>query len=100
MDALLVYLAAQEANRIMRSGQRPVMDRRMECNGRIIVMGEDVHCLKGGTNGATRGRRKTRHAPAPGPGLRKTPPGDPLRSRISTMSFRWATQRWCVRAGI
>ncbi|WP_303729294.1 alpha-ketoacid dehydrogenase subunit beta [Paracoccus solventivorans] len=55
MDALSVYLAAQEANRIMRSGQRSVMDRRMECDGRIIVMGEDVHRLKGGTNGATRG---------------------------------------------
>ncbi|WBU62083.1 alpha-ketoacid dehydrogenase subunit alpha/beta [Paracoccus albus] len=32
-----------------------VMGRRMETDGRIVVMGEDVHRLKGGTNGATRG---------------------------------------------
>ncbi len=32
-----------------------VMARRMETDGRIVVMGEDVHRLKGGTNGATRG---------------------------------------------
>lgn len=32
-----------------------VMDRRMAQDGRIVVMGEDVHRLKGGTNGATRG---------------------------------------------
>src|SRR5690606_32403850 len=32
-----------------------VMDRRMSTDPRIVVMGEDVHRLKGGTNGATRG---------------------------------------------
>ncbi len=32
-----------------------VMDRRMACDDSIVVMGEDVHRLKGGTNGATRG---------------------------------------------
>ncbi len=32
-----------------------VMTRRMSEDDRIVVMGEDVHRLKGGTNGATRG---------------------------------------------
>lgn len=32
-----------------------VMTRRMEQDPRIVVLGEDVHRLKGGTNGATRG---------------------------------------------
>lgn len=32
-----------------------VMERRMQEDDRVIVMGEDVHRLKGGTNGATRG---------------------------------------------
>lgn len=32
-----------------------VMGRNMETDERIFVMGEDVHRLKGGTNGATRG---------------------------------------------
>ena len=32
-----------------------VMTRRMTQDNRIVVMGEDVHRLKGGTNGATRG---------------------------------------------
>jgi 2-oxoisovalerate dehydrogenase E1 component len=32
-----------------------VMGRRMESDEGIVVMGEDVHRLKGGTNGATRG---------------------------------------------
>lgn len=32
-----------------------VMRRRMETDERIVVMGEDVHRLNGGTNGATRG---------------------------------------------
>jgi 2-oxoisovalerate dehydrogenase E1 component len=34
-----------------------VMTRRMEMDASIVVMGEDVHRLKGGTNGATRGLR-------------------------------------------
>jgi 2-oxoisovalerate dehydrogenase E1 component len=32
-----------------------VMDRRMETDERIVVLGEDVHKLNGGTNGATKG---------------------------------------------
>ncbi|GAA1055082.1 MFS transporter [Agromyces luteolus] len=32
-----------------------VMGRRMEADERIVVMGEDVHRLAGGTNGATKG---------------------------------------------
>ena len=32
-----------------------VMDRNMEKDPRILVLGEDVHKLKGGTNGATKG---------------------------------------------
>ncbi|MET7392802.1 thiamine pyrophosphate-dependent enzyme [Dactylosporangium sp. NPDC005572] len=36
-----------------------VMDRRMATDERIVVMGEDVHRLSGGTNGATRGLKET-----------------------------------------
>jgi 2-oxoisovalerate dehydrogenase E1 component len=32
-----------------------VMDRRMDQDARIVVLGEDVHRLNGGTNGATKG---------------------------------------------
>lgn len=32
-----------------------VMGRRMETDDRIVVMGEDIHRLNGGTNGATKG---------------------------------------------
>lgn len=32
-----------------------VMTRRMETDERIVVFGEDIHRLKGGTNGATKG---------------------------------------------
>jgi 2-oxoisovalerate dehydrogenase E1 component len=35
-----------------------VMDRRMSEDPRIVVMGEDVHRLQGGTNGATKGLAK------------------------------------------
>ncbi len=34
------------------------MDRRMDADPRIIVLGEDVHRLNGGTNGATKGLAK------------------------------------------
>jgi 2-oxoisovalerate dehydrogenase E1 component len=34
-----------------------VLGRRMETDERVVVMGEDVHRLNGGTNGATRGLR-------------------------------------------
>jgi len=36
-----------------------VMHRRMAQDNRIIILGEDVHHLKGGTNGATRGLADT-----------------------------------------
>ena len=32
-----------------------VMARRMQTDSRIVVFGEDIHRLKGGTNGATKG---------------------------------------------
>jgi len=32
-----------------------VMDRNMEKDDRILILGEDIHRLKGGTNGATKG---------------------------------------------
>jgi len=35
-----------------------VMDRRMSQDERIVIMGEDVHRLQGGTNGATKGLAK------------------------------------------
>ncbi|HET6300183.1 alpha-ketoacid dehydrogenase subunit alpha/beta [Microbacterium sp.] len=35
-----------------------VMDRRMAVDERIVVLGEDVHRLNGGTNGATKGLAK------------------------------------------
>jgi 2-oxoisovalerate dehydrogenase E1 component len=35
-----------------------VMDRRMSTDDRIVIMGEDVHRLQGGTNGATKGLAK------------------------------------------
>ena len=34
------------------------MDRRMETDSRIVILGEDVHRLNGGTNGATKGIAK------------------------------------------
>lgn len=34
-----------------------VMARRMETDDRIVIMGEDIHRLAGGTNGATKGLR-------------------------------------------
>jgi 2-oxoisovalerate dehydrogenase E1 component len=35
-----------------------VLGRRMETDASVVVMGEDVHRLNGGTNGATRGLRE------------------------------------------
>jgi 2-oxoisovalerate dehydrogenase E1 component len=35
-----------------------VMDRRMSADERVVVLGEDVHKLNGGTNGATKGLAK------------------------------------------
>jgi 2-oxoisovalerate dehydrogenase E1 component len=45
-----------------------VMDRRMEQDPRIVVMGEDVHRLSGGTNGATKGLAAKYGADTPGDG--------------------------------
>ncbi|MBI3430364.1 MAG: MFS transporter [Actinobacteria bacterium] len=35
-----------------------VLDRRMETDSRIVILGEDIHRLNGGTNGATKGLSK------------------------------------------
>jgi 2-oxoisovalerate dehydrogenase E1 component len=35
-----------------------VLDRRMEIDDRIVILGEDIHRLNGGTNGATKGLSK------------------------------------------
>jgi 2-oxoisovalerate dehydrogenase E1 component len=35
-----------------------VLDRRMELDDRIVILGEDIHRLNGGTNGATKGLSK------------------------------------------
>ncbi|OZI82673.1 alpha-ketoacid dehydrogenase subunit alpha/beta [Bordetella genomosp. 2] len=35
-----------------------VLDRRMQADAGVVVLGEDVHRLKGGTNGATRGLKE------------------------------------------
>lgn len=35
-----------------------VLDRRMEVDDRIVILGEDIHRLNGGTNGATKGLSK------------------------------------------
>src|SRR5699024_5084400 len=35
-----------------------VLGRRMETDERVVVLGEDVHRLNGGTNGATKGLAK------------------------------------------
>ena len=35
-----------------------VMDRRMETSEQYVVLGEDIHRLKGGTNGATKGLKE------------------------------------------
>jgi len=45
-----------------------VMDRRMDQDPRIVVMGEDVHRLSGGTNGATKGLFARFGADTPGEG--------------------------------
>lgn len=51
-----------------------VMARRMEQDERIVIMGEDIHRLGGGTNGATRG-------------LAKAHPGRVLGTPISENAF-------------
>lgn len=56
----LAGLATLEENTDTRSlkfvdAAAQVMDRRMEQDSRIVIMGEDVHKLNGGTNGVTKG---------------------------------------------
>jgi 2-oxoisovalerate dehydrogenase E1 component len=47
--------AGRLAEQRMIDAVAAVMARRMEHDPSVVVMGEDVHRLKGGTNGATRG---------------------------------------------
>lgn len=47
--------AGQSAERKFVDAVADVLDRRMETDAGVVVLGEDVHRLKGGTNGATRG---------------------------------------------
>jgi 2-oxoisovalerate dehydrogenase E1 component len=47
--------AGRLAEQRMIDAVAAVMARRMEQDPSVVVMGEDVHRLKGGTNGATRG---------------------------------------------
>lgn len=56
----LPHLKSPEATRTVKfvDAVAAVMDRRMEQDSRIVVMGEDVHKLNGGTNGATKGLAK------------------------------------------
>lgn len=47
--------AGAKAERKFVDAVADVLDRRMETDAGVVVLGEDVHRLKGGTNGATRG---------------------------------------------
>ena len=53
-EELATHTGAKEEVRFV-DAVAAVMDRRMETDSRIVVLGEDVHRLKGGTNGATKG---------------------------------------------
>ena len=48
------FTGAVRSGKLIDAAAR-VMDRRMATDSRIIVLGEDVHKLNGGTNGATKG---------------------------------------------
>ncbi|MGH3359555.1 MAG: alpha-ketoacid dehydrogenase subunit alpha/beta, partial [Nocardioidaceae bacterium] len=48
----------QRAERQLIDVIAAVMERRMETDESVVVMGEDVHRLNGGTNGATRGLKE------------------------------------------
>ncbi|WP_100812114.1 thiamine pyrophosphate-dependent enzyme [Microbacterium sp. HA-8] len=56
----LPHLDSPESTRTVKfvDAVAAVMDRRMEQDPRIVVMGEDIHKLNGGTNGATKGLAK------------------------------------------
>ncbi|BAQ71510.1 pyruvate dehydrogenase (plasmid) [Rhodovulum sulfidophilum] len=49
------FSGALDANAKFIDAVAAVMHRRMDTDERVVVLGEDVHRLKGGTNGATRG---------------------------------------------
>ncbi len=53
-EELETFAGAVEEVRLIDVVPR-VMERRMETDERIFCMGEDIHRLRGGTNGATRG---------------------------------------------
>lgn len=48
----------QTTERTLVESVAAVLGRRMETDPSVVVMGEDVHRLNGGTNGATRGLRE------------------------------------------
>ena len=71
-----------------------VMDRRMAEDPRIVVLGEDVHRLSGGTNGATKGlagkvRTSARAGKTAGPG-----PGKSRRRSCRPRPNRCHPHRW------
>src|SRR5438132_13258211 len=53
-EELETYVGRLEPTRFIKV-IADVVARRMEQNPRVIVLGEDIHRLRGGTNGATRG---------------------------------------------
>jgi len=68
-----------------------VMARRMSRDDRIVVMGEDIHRLNGGTNGATRASsRPTRTGYSARPSARTPSPAWLAVSRWTAGSSRWS----------
>lgn len=51
------YTGATETSKFV-DAIAAVLDRRMETDSRIVILGEDIHRLNGGTNGATKGLSK------------------------------------------
>jgi 2-oxoisovalerate dehydrogenase E1 component len=54
----LRYSARPEISRRFVDVIADVIARRMETDSSVVVLGEDIHRLKGGTNGATRGLKE------------------------------------------
>jgi 2-oxoisovalerate dehydrogenase E1 component len=54
----LRYSARPEISRRFVDVIADVIARRMETDASVVVLGEDIHRLKGGTNGATRGLKE------------------------------------------
>ena len=78
-----------------------VMDRRMETDPSVVVMGEDVHRLNGGTNGATRGLQGPRSPTASSArrSARTPSPASAAASRIDgrfrpVVEFMYADFMW------